>query len=186
MPWWRKKPKRSHLPDRIQIPQIEYAYGLHPDNPILCGCSVEGQIDYLQRLRCPAGMPVFFKRQQSVERTGIDYLNGPGVELAVSRGTRRRMGEDFDAHKYPLDAYLFVCECEKHEGQLFLDMYFHGPELPIGIDGWTLVPGQSLFDKMNQKADCPHCGKELRTAAAKQCRFCKMDWHDPDNVFQRT
>jgi hypothetical protein len=25
---------------------------------------------------------------------------------------------------------------------------------------------------------CPFCGKFLRTGLAKQCRFCKRDWHD--------
>jgi hypothetical protein len=25
---------------------------------------------------------------------------------------------------------------------------------------------------------CPFCGKQLRTSEAKQCRFCKRDWHD--------
>ena len=29
---------------------------------------------------------------------------------------------------------------------------------------------------------CPHCGKPLRSAQAKQCRFCKLDWHDPHRV----
>ena len=24
---------------------------------------------------------------------------------------------------------------------------------------------------------CPHCGRTLRTAQAKQCRFCGADWH---------
>jgi len=24
---------------------------------------------------------------------------------------------------------------------------------------------------------CPHCGKPLRTSKAKQCRFCRRDWH---------
>lgn len=24
---------------------------------------------------------------------------------------------------------------------------------------------------------CPHCGKPLRTPRAKQCRFCRADWH---------
>jgi hypothetical protein len=29
-------------------------------------------------------------------------------------------------------------------------------------------------------APCPYCGAQLRTQRAKQCRFCGMDWHDPD------
>jgi len=29
---------------------------------------------------------------------------------------------------------------------------------------------------------CPYCGQPLRTLLAKQCRFCRRDWHDPDNV----
>ncbi len=29
---------------------------------------------------------------------------------------------------------------------------------------------------------CPFCGKPLRTGRAKQCRHCRMDWHDPNNV----
>jgi len=32
---------------------------------------------------------------------------------------------------------------------------------------------------------CPYCGNLLRTSMAKQCRFCKMDWHDPNNVHRR-
>ena len=31
-------------------------------------------------------------------------------------------------------------------------------------------------------APCPYCGQPLRTPSAKQCRFCRRDWHDPDNV----
>lgn len=32
---------------------------------------------------------------------------------------------------------------------------------------------------------CPYCGKLLRTAFAKQCRRCGMDWHDPANIINR-
>jgi hypothetical protein len=32
---------------------------------------------------------------------------------------------------------------------------------------------------------CPYCGQPLRTAIARQCRFCKMDWHDPTNAYHR-
>lgn len=34
-------------------------------------------------------------------------------------------------------------------------------------------------------APCPYCGNALRTAASKQCRHCKMDWHDPANAYCR-
>ena len=27
-------------------------------------------------------------------------------------------------------------------------------------------------------APCPYCGQPLRTSSAKQCRFCRQDWHD--------
>jgi hypothetical protein len=32
---------------------------------------------------------------------------------------------------------------------------------------------------------CPYCSRPIRTARAKQCRWCGMDWHDPQNVFSR-
>lgn len=32
---------------------------------------------------------------------------------------------------------------------------------------------------------CPHCGEALRTPLAQQCRFCGMDWHDPERVYRR-
>lgn len=162
-----------------------HAYGLHTDNPILCGGGVAGEIAYLERLRCPAGMPIRFERQGSVERTDVAYLERPDVELAVSRGSRRRMGDDFDLQQTPLDAYWIVCECGDHHEQLFIDMYFRGLELPIGSTGWTLAEGPAPEEELAAAAECPYCGKELRTAAAKQCRFCKMDWHDPKNVFRR-
>jgi molecular chaperone HtpG len=34
-------------------------------------------------------------------------------------------------------------------------------------------------DQKVVKADCPHCGRPLRTPTAKQCRFCGKDWHEP-------
>lgn len=33
-----------------------------------------------------------------------------------------------------------------------------------------------------RRGPCPFCGEELRTKDARQCRHCKRDWHDPDNV----
>jgi len=32
---------------------------------------------------------------------------------------------------------------------------------------------------------CPYCGQPLRTPRARQCGYCLMDWHDPENVFCR-
>ena len=40
------------------------------------------------------------------------------------------------------------------------------------------------FDPL-EPGPCPYCGEPLRTSIAKQCRFCKMDWHDPANVHRR-
>ena len=31
---------------------------------------------------------------------------------------------------------------------------------------------------------CPYCGMPLRTSLAKQCRFCRRDWHDEENIIQ--
>jgi hypothetical protein len=35
-------------------------------------------------------------------------------------------------------------------------------------------------DAVGTSAPCPYCGKKLKTALAKQCPHCNMDWHDPD------
>jgi hypothetical protein len=34
-------------------------------------------------------------------------------------------------------------------------------------------------NSMGTTAPCPYCGKPLKTALAKQCPHCSMDWHDP-------
>jgi hypothetical protein len=34
----------------------------------------------------------------------------------------------------------------------------------------------------NGSAPCPYCGMPLRTSLAKQCRYCRRDWHDAENV----
>jgi len=36
-----------------------------------------------------------------------------------------------------------------------------------------------------ESVPCPCCGEPLRTPIARQCRFCKMDWHDSGNVYRR-
>ena len=46
--------------------------------------------------------------------------------------------------------------------------------------------GELLFDEEapQPSVPCPYCGKPLRTALAKQCRHCLMDWHDPVNTLK--
>lgn len=174
MSWWNKLFRR----DATDSP-----YGLHPDNPVLCGGGVQGEVDYLQRLRCPVGKPVHFLREGSFKRTTLAYLDRPGVAMKVSRGMFRRLA-DARPDELPLDAYVVVCECGQHRQQIFVDMYFRGPEVPIASLGWTLSEGVSPAEMMDEPAPCPYCGGELRSPKAKQCRFCWMDWHDPDNVFR--
>ena len=163
--------------------RAEKAFGLDLDNPVMCGGEVAGEVDYLERLRCPAGQPIRFKRIGSLTRTSIDYLERKGVEFRLARRLLRRPDE-MDPRELPLDAYLINCECGHHQERIFLDMYFRGPELAIGKPGWTLAEGAKPADPPEEKAVCPYCGKELRTPRAKQCRACLMDWHDPDNVFR--
>lgn len=36
-------------------------------------------------------------------------------------------------------------------------------------------------DVYGTTAPCPYCGKPLKTARARQCQHCLMDWHDQSN-----
>ena len=45
---------------------------------------------------------------------------------------------------------------------------------------WVLHSGRA--DAVGTTAPCPYCGKPLKTARARQCQHCLMDWHDPNNV----
>jgi hypothetical protein len=175
MSWWQRL-----FPQRA----AGFPYGLHVDNPVLCGGGVDAEIDYLERLRCPMGRPIRFIRQGSLERSATEYLQRPDVNLQVSPGTRRRLSKA-DPRELPLDEYLIICECGDHAQQIFLDMYFRGPELPIAAKGWTLSEGISPATLLNPPAPCPYCGEQMRTPRAQQCRFCGMDWHDPNNIHRR-
>lgn len=42
---------------------------------------------------------------------------------------------------------------------------------------WVLHSGRP--DAVGTTTPCPYCGKPLKTALAKQCPHCNMDWHDP-------
>lgn len=179
MSWWRELFRA-----RVVVPP----YGLGASNPVLCGGGVKAEIDYLLRLRCPAGAKVRFRREGSFERPGIEHLKAPGVGLHVSPMTERRLRGicNLDPLQMPIDGYLVACDCGEHVEQIFIDMYHRGPERPIAVDGWTLIEGISPAIGVTEVAACPHCGGDLRTPKAKQCRHCKMDWHDSENVFRRS
>lgn len=43
----------------------------------------------------------------------------------------------------------------------------------------------AVITKETKEATRPFCGGKLRTATAKQCRYCLRDWHDPhETTFQ--
>ena len=42
---------------------------------------------------------------------------------------------------------------------------------------WVQHSGRA--DAVGTTAPCPYCGKPLKTALARQCPHCNMDWHDP-------
>jgi hypothetical protein len=50
---------------------------------------------------------------------------------------------------------------------------------------YNLVTVRLPSEQRADRVPCPYCGELLRTAFAKQCRSCGMDWHDPANVVNR-
>ncbi|MBC8120649.1 MAG: hypothetical protein H7Y22_02290 [Gemmatimonadaceae bacterium] len=50
---------------------------------------------------------------------------------------------------------------------------------------WVLHPDGPHDPATQPTAPCPYCGEALRTPPARQCRFCEMDWHDPEHVYRR-
>ena len=48
-----------------------------------------------------------------------------------------------------------------------------------------MAPALNYESLLPKPTPCPYCGDSLRTPASKQCRHCKMDWHDPTNVYRR-
>ena len=45
---------------------------------------------------------------------------------------------------------------------------------------WAIHEGKP--NPLDPVSPCPYCGEPLRTSSAKQCRFCRRDWHDPDRI----
>jgi hypothetical protein len=65
--------------------------------------------------------------------------------------------------------------------QLTIRHVVDGRELTL----YNLVTVKRPSDERANGAPCPSCGELLRTAHAKQCRRCGMDWHDPTNMVNR-
>ena len=49
---------------------------------------------------------------------------------------------------------------------------------------WVLHPNGPQPKYRQDGPPCLYCGEVLRTAKAKQCLSCGMDWHDPNNVIR--
>jgi hypothetical protein len=143
MPFWdRWFPSRcgsspGYGPPEVQSP----GYGLSKADPILCGGGPSGEREYLERIRCPAGLRVHYERLGSESTTEMEFLNRPGVVVDLGPGvSRRREATYLNPVELPLDVYRLVCDCGQHHAEAFFDMYHLGPEAPLGQQGWTLAP----------------------------------------------
>ena len=97
------------------------------EDPILCGGGPSGEREYLERIRCPSGAQVRCDRLGSVTTTETAFLRKPGVSVDLGpRVSRRREADYVDPAELPLDAYLLVCECGRHQLEAFFDMYHRG------------------------------------------------------------
>lgn len=93
---------------------------------------------------------------------------------------------------------IFQCRLEKREGRYVIaeawvnrdpDQYGGTDDVEDAtrllrlIDDLLLQKWKMISPpEMPATAPCPFCGQPLRTPAAKQCRFCRRDWHDFDSV----
>ena len=128
-------------------------YGLSPQNPVLCGGGPPGERDYLERLRCPSGKPVSYRRHGSTSTTETEFLNKPGIRFdpgpkpPIPEEMKEFLDADFPTEEMlreevGLDIYEIKCSCGAHQfSAVFMDMYHRGPSVPIGKDGWRLAEG---------------------------------------------
>lgn len=78
-------------------------------------------------------------------------------------------------------AALRTGEIETVLDQMKMRHIVDGRELTL----YNLITVKEPSERRADGLPCPYCGELLRTAVAKQCRHCSMDWHDPANVVNR-
>ena len=91
---------------------VDSNYGLQVDKPVRCGDGPAGERAYLDRLRCPGGKNVKYRRRGSM----------------LSPASTK-----------PVDAYDVECNCGQHQIVVYMDMYAKTPAVPVGSSGWTLT-----------------------------------------------
>ena len=111
-------------------------YGLCRSDPVLCGGGPMGEHEYLQRLRCPSGSGVTYKRLGNVPVTDLRYLLKR--RLAVSPELSEIAQFSHEPVTVPLDRYSVVCGCGSHSLTVFMDMYHQGTDHVIAQPGWSL------------------------------------------------
>lgn len=85
-------------------------YGVDKTKPVRCGGGPPGERAYLDRLRCPAGRAVKYRRR--------------GAVMALPK---------------PVDEYIVECGCGGHALSVYVDMYAQEAARPIGVTGWRLA-----------------------------------------------
>jgi hypothetical protein len=66
------------------------------------------------------------------------------------------------------------------DGQTRMDLYALREQFgfpPGWVKIWLLHR-----DEPHPETPCPYCSLPLRTPYAKQCRHCRRDWHDLNNI----
>lgn len=120
--------------------EIRIPYGLSFNNPVLCGGGPPGENAYLNRLICPTGTTLQFKRGGSSVATDKSFLQEPDVTFSPGE-TAEQTGatDDFVTEALHIDGYEGTCGCGKHTALVWLDMYHRGPERIVELPGWALL-----------------------------------------------
>jgi hypothetical protein len=131
----------------------------------------------------PGGENRFPGDEPQIEGVSPDS-NGSSPQTAVSVSSGL---EEYDWFVRNLqDARLVGEEFSFFDGKPFDVLTFavgSGGERRVFFDISSFYGRES--ESRSPEAPCPYCGAELRTAKAKQCFDCGMDWHEPANIIGR-